>query len=149
MKILFVQTGGTIDKYYPAGETHHGYEFEIGKPAVESILKRGRPEFEFEVTSVLQKDSLDLNDEDRQLIYDFVAARSEEKIILTHGTDTIMQTAKKLKGIDGKTVVITGSMLPEKFYESDADFNLGMAIGVVQTQPSGVYVVLNGLVTNT
>ena len=144
MKIIFIQTGGTIDKDYPQGETNHGYEFKIGNPAVETNLKKAKPNFEYEIISLLQKDSLDITEQDRQNIYDEIESLSENKIVITHGTDTMRITAEFLKSIKEKTIVLTGSMLPEKFYESEADFNIGMAIGCVQTLTPGVYTVLNG-----
>ena len=144
MKIIFIQTGGTIDKDYPQNATNHGYEFEIAEPAFDSILKRAKPDFEYEVLSVLKKDSLDITDEDRQKIFDTVNGVSENKIVITHGTDTIHVTAKKLSEIKNKTIVLTGAMLPEKFKDTDADFNLGMAVAGVQVLSGGVYVCLYG-----
>ena len=76
-----------------------------------------------------------------------VEAASQTRIIITHGTDTMGETAAALAGISGKTIVLTGAMLPEKFRDSDADFNLGMAIAAVRLSPPGVYVALNGTVT--
>ena len=122
--LLFIQVGGTIDKDYPAGETNHGYEFEIGVP-----------------------DSLDMQDAHRAEVRAAVEAASQTRIIITHGTDTMGQTAATLAGITGKTIVLTGAMLPEKFRDSDADFNLGMAIAAVRLSQPGVYVALNGTVT--
>lgn len=144
MKIIFIQTGGTIDKDYPQGETNHGYEFKIGEPAVATILKKAKPNFEFKILPLLKKDSLDITEQDRKDIFNKVQSLSEDKIVITHGTDTIESTAEALTGVEGKTIVLTGSMLPEKFYESEADFNLGMAIACAQILPVGVYVVLNG-----
>lgn len=146
MKITFVQTGGTIDKDYPQGETHHGYNFEIKDPAFERMLKRINPKFEYEVVSVFKKDSLDITPEDRKRLLAAVQKIQDERIIITHGTDTIYETAKELSSIGDKTIVLTGAMLPEKFYDSDAVFNLGMAIGVVQVLDRGVYIALHGRV---
>jgi L-asparaginase len=148
MKIIFIQTGGTIDKDYPQGETNHGYEFQITDPAFTSILQRAKPDFEYEIVSALQKDSLDITDQDRVALFDLVSTIDGDKIVLTHGTDTIHITAEKLSTIEHKTIVITGAMLPEKFYTSDADFNVGMAVGAVQSLPHGVYVCLYGKVTS-
>ncbi len=146
MKITFVQTGGTIDKDYPQGENNHGYEFKIGEPAINAILKKAKPNFEYETFSVLKKDSLDITDEDRQKIYSFVKNIENDKIIITHGTDTIHTTAQKLADIPGKTIILTGAMLPEKFYDSDAMFNMGMATAAAQTLNKGVYITLYGLI---
>ena len=144
MKILFIQTGGTIDKDYP--KTSKGYAFEITTPAVERILKRARPGFEYEVLPLLQKDSLDISQDDRQLLKNTCIESPYDKIVITHGTDTIYETAVFLCGIPGKTIVLTGAFLPERFKDSDADFNLGMAVSAVNNSPEGIYVALSGLV---
>ncbi len=144
MKITFIQTGGTIDKDYPQRETDHGYEFKIAEPAFNFILKKVKPDFEYEVISILKKDSLDIMEEDREKIYSVVNSLENDKIVITHGTDTIQKTAEKLSYIQNKTIILTGAMLPEKFCNSDADFNIGMATGVVQTLDKGVYIALYG-----
>jgi len=144
MKITYIQTGGTIDKDYPRGETTHGYEFEITDPATSEILPRMNATFDYEIVPVLKKDSLDITDEDRQKIYDVVDACDNDKIVITHGTDTILKTAEKLSTIQNKVVVLTGAMLPEKFMLSDARFNMGMATAAVQILDPGVYVALYG-----
>ena len=146
MKITFVQTGGTIDKDYPQGKTDHGYEFQIGEPAFNAILKKIKPSFQYEVFSVLKEDSLDITGDDREKIYSFVKSLENDKIVITHGTDTMHITAKKLADISNKIIILTGAMLPEKFYDSDAMFNLGMAIGAVEVLNKGVYVALHGMV---
>lgn len=147
MHITFVQTGGTIDKDYPCGETDHGYEFAITDAAVKSILPSTHALFTYDIVEATKKDSLDLTDEDRQKITDAVAATQSNHVIITHGTDTMIKTAEALHGkVDGKTVVLTGAMLPEKFVNSDAKFNVGMAVAAVQSLPSGVYIALYGRV---
>ncbi len=146
MKITFVQTGGTIDKDYPKGKTNHGYEFEITDSAFYPILKKVKPAFEYEVISVLKKDSLDITDEDRETIYSAIESIKNDKIVISHGTDTIHLTAEKLSKISGKTIVLTGAMLPEKFYDSDAEFNVGMAVGASETLDNGVYIALYGTI---
>jgi L-asparaginase len=143
MKILFIQTGGTIDKDYP--KITSGYAFEINDPAVNRILSDVNPSFEYEVISVCRKDSTDINDEDRVKIYNTCKDSLIDKIIVTHGTDTMLETAEKLSDIKDKTIVITGSMRPEKFTNTDADFNIGLAVGGVQTLPSGVYIAMHGM----
>src|SRR6185503_20758207 len=120
MKILFLQTGGTIDKDYP--KTFRGYNFEISEPAVKRILAKVHPNFSSTIVSVLKKDSMDFIDKDRQKIYDVCAKAKEENIIITHGTDTMVQTAEKLHTITDKRIVLTGSLRPEKFSDSDAMF---------------------------
>lgn len=145
--LLFIQVGGTIDKDYPAGETNHGYEFEIGAPAYRSVLARVKFPAGWAEHTLLQMDSLDMQDAHRAEVRAAVEAASQTRIIITHGTDTMGQTAATLAGITGKTIVLTGAMLPEKFRDSDADFNLGMAIAAVRLSQPGVYVALNGTVT--
>lgn len=146
MDILFVQAGGTIDKGYPQGKDNHGYGFVVGEPAFVSILKRARPAYGWTTQSVVRKDSLDMTDDDRELIKKAVAADNHYKVVVTHGTDTIKLTAEVLSEIPGKTIVLTGAYDPEKFRDSDADFNLGMAVAAVQCLPPGVYLALGGLV---
>ena len=90
------------------------------------------------------KDSLDITDEDRQNLFDIVKNLNENKIVITHGTDTIQLTAKKLSEVKNKKIVLTGAMIPEKFKDSDADFNLGMAVAGVQFLSDGVYIALFG-----
>lgn len=144
MKITFIQTGGTIDKDYPQGLSDHGYAFKIQEPAVLETLERIKPMYEIEMIRLMQKDSLDMNDSDRQEVFDTVNSNKNDKIIITHGTDTIGLTAEVLSVVKNKTIILTGAMMPEKFRESDADFNIGMAVGAVQKLPAGVYVALHG-----
>ena len=144
MKITFIQTGGTIDKDYP--RTTRGYAFEISEPAVKRILEKLNPSFDFEIITVLKKDSLEMTDEDRQKIYDMCKELENDKIIITHGTDTMPETAEKLNAIRDKTIVITGAMRPERFANSDAPINIGAAIGAVQVLENGVYIAMHGLV---
>ncbi|MFA6216022.1 MAG: asparaginase domain-containing protein [Patescibacteria group bacterium] len=144
MKIVFIQTGGTIDKDYP--KTTQGYAFEISEPAVKRILAKVNPNFEHEVISLLKKDSLDITPDDRDKIFETCKAVTGDKIIITHGTDTMIETAEKLGELKGKTIVITGAMRPEKFSDSDASFNVGFAMAAVETLSAGVYIVMNGRV---
>lgn len=144
MRIHFLTTGGTIDKVYFDAKS----EFEVGPPQVKDILKESNVSFDYDVESVLAKDSLELTDADRELIHARVAAAPCERIVITHGTDTMAQTAKVLKSIPEKTVVLTGSMQPARFKNTDAVFNLGTAIAAVQTLPPGVYIAMNGRVFN-
>lgn len=146
MKILYAQTGGTIDKDYPCGETHHGYEFVIAEPAVASIVPKIQADFDYEIISLFQKDSLDITDEDRELMRTKIDSLPEKRIVITHGTDTILKTAEVLSKIREKIIVLTGAMLPEKFTTSDAKFNVGMATAAVQVLPAGVYIALFGRV---
>jgi L-asparaginase len=147
MHITFIQTGGTLDKDYPRGKDNHGYEFAILEPAVKSILSYCHVMFTYDFVEVTKKDSLDLSDEDRARILLAVTHSSSDRVVITHGTDTILQTAEVLSSIsDQKVVVLTGAMLPEKFVNSDARFNVGMAVAAVQSLPQGVYIALYGRV---
>jgi len=140
MKIHVIATGGTIDKIYFDASS----EYEVGDPRVAEILRDANVRFDFTVESVLRKDSLEITESDRELIRTRVVASSADRILITHGTDTMVQTALALFGIDGKTIVITGAMQPARFRESDAVFNVGVAIGALQTLASGVYIAMNG-----
>jgi len=143
MKILIIQTGGTIDKDYP--RTTKGYAFEITTPAAERILKRVKPHFDYEIVPLLQKDSLDMTDKDRQKIRELCIESPCRKIIITHGTDTMDNTAHSLTGIAGKTIILTGAFLPERFKDSDADFNMGMAVCAIQILSEGIFLARNGM----
>ncbi len=145
MKITFIQAGGSIDKDYP--KKIRTYSFEIGEPASKRILSHANVSFDYEIVSVCKKDSMDMTDEDRKKVCD-ACLKAGEKIIVTHGTDTMVQTAKALSGVKGKTIVLTGASSPSKFIDSDADFNLGMAVAAVQTLPPGVHIAMNGRVFN-
>lgn len=142
MEILFIQTGGTIDKDYP--KTTKGYAFEISEPAVKRILEKLNPDFKYEVISVLKKDSLEITEEDRNKILKACQQSDIKKIIITHGTDTMLETAKKLSVIKDKTIIITGAMRPERFSNSDASINVGMAIGAINVLESGIYLAMHG-----
>ena len=144
MNILFLQTGGTIDKDYP--KTSKGWAFEIHEPAVERILKKLNPSFNYTIKSILKKDSLEINEADREQLLKECELAQEHKIIITHGTDTIGETAKFLSEIKNKTIILTGSMRPERFSNSDADLNIGISIGGIQSINNGVYVALHGLI---
>ena len=140
MKIKIFTVGGTIDKVYFDRKS----AYEVGEPRIGEILKESNVTFEYEISSILHKDSLDMTDEDRQLIFDKVASDRHRHILLTHGTDTMIQTAKKLQTIPGKVIVLTGAMAPARFKYSDAEFNIGCAVAAVQVLAPGVYIVMNG-----
>lgn len=140
MKLKFLTTGGTIDKVYFDAKS----EFQVGSPQVLEVIKEANVTFEFEIESILQKDSLDMTEADRQLVRRRVEADSCDRIVVTHGTDTMVETARALAGIPGKTIVLTGSMQPARFRSTDAVFNIGTAIGAVQSLPPGVYLAMNG-----
>lgn len=140
MKLKIITTGGTIDKIYFDAKS----EFQVGDPQIGEVLKEANVSIDYEIAPVLRKDSLDLTDEDRQFIRDAVKSSSQRYIIVTHGTDTMVETAKALKGIPNKVIVLTGAMQPAKFRFTDAVFNIGCAITAVQILADGVYIAMNG-----
>ena len=142
MQLRIFTTGGTIDKVYFDAKS----EYEVGEPVIGRILHDAGVGFDFEVTEILKKDSLDINADDRARIRTAVAADPADRVLLTHGTDTMPETARALMGIEGKTIVLTGSLSPARFQNSDAVFDIGCAIGAVQSLPPGVYVAMNGRV---
>jgi len=146
MKIYFIQAGGSIDKEYMPTDNNHGYNFTIGEPAVKSVLSKVDPDFKFEIIPIVKKDSLDMNDDDRQEIYDECQSIEGDRIIITHGTDRFLKTAKKLSTIKDKVIVLTGARRPEKFNDSDAMFNIGVAIGAVNYLKKGIYIAMGGVV---
>ena len=146
MSILIIQTGGTIDKIYP--KSINGWGFEIGNAAVHQILSNKSLSINYRTISACKKDSTKLNENDRNNILNICQKSKEDQIIITHGTDTILDTAKFLSVIKNKTIVLTGSFLPHVFKNSDAEFNVGMAISAVQTLNKGIYVSLNGIIAS-
>ena len=95
---------------------------------------------------MLQKDSLEMTDDDRQQLLDYIAADDATHYVITHGTDTMPQTAEKLSSLEGKTIVLTGALTPARFRTTDAVFNVGMAVAAVQSCEPGVYIAMNGQV---
>ena len=142
MKIHVLTTGGTIDKVYFDAKS----EFEVGPPMIVELLKEAHVTAEVTIEPVLAKDSLELSDADRRLIRERVVACEADRILITHGTDTMTETAKTLADVAGKTIVLTGSMQRARFRNTDAVFNVGFALGVVQVLPPGVYLAINGRV---
>jgi L-asparaginase len=140
MKIKIFTTGGTIDKIYFDQKS----EYQVGDPQAKGVLERANVVLDYEVESIIRKDSLDFTDEDRELIRQKVASTQLKRVVITHGTDTMIDTAKVLKNISGKTIVMTGSMYPAQFRDSDAVFNIGCAVTAVQILEPGVYIVMNG-----
>lgn len=133
-------TGGTIDKvYFDAKST-----FEVGEPQIEEVLREANLAIDYRVTSLMRKDSLELTDTDRRVIRAAVEQTASRQIVITHGTDTMINTARNLGGLPGKTIVLTGAMQPARFRFTDAVFNIASAIMAVQTLPAGVYIAMNG-----
>ena len=140
--LLVLTTGGTIDKnYFDALSA-----YQIGDTTVRRILEVGRVTHPFRVEEVLRKDSLDLSDADRALVRERVLAAPEQRIVITHGTDTMADTARTLADTGGRTIVLVGALSPARFADSDAAFNLGMAFAAAQLAPPGVYIAMNGSV---
>ena len=139
-KIRIITTGGTIDKVYFDALS----EFQVGEPAIAQILEEANVNLPFELQQICRKDSLDLTDEDRDAILQAIQSSPERRILITHGTDTMIQTANRLRDISDCVIVFTGSMAPAKLRNSDAFFNVGCAIIAVQTLPPGIYIVMNG-----
>ena len=146
MHVEFICTGGTIDKDYASSAGTHN--FDIGNPAFDRMLKSINLNFDYAINSILKKDSLDLTDEDRNLIYYACIKSKYEKIIISHGTDTMIKTANRLSAIKNKVIILFGAAKPEKFYDSDARFNLGVAIGAINLLDNGLYIAMNGRVYN-
>jgi L-asparaginase len=140
MKIKFLAVGGTIDKVY----FDRMSEYQVGESAIEEMLRDANVTFSYTCKSMIHKDSLDMSDQDRQEIYDAIAADDHRYIIVTHGTDTMIQTAKKLQSIPNKVILLTGAMVPARFKSSDAPFNIGAAVAAVQSLEPGVYIAMNG-----
>jgi len=140
--IKILTAGGTIDKVYFDAKS----DYQVGPPNIMTVLDELNLGFEYAVKSVLRKDSLDLTKKDRDRIHAAVAREKAEKIIITHGTDTMVETARRLADINDKTVVLTGALEPALFKTSDAVFNIGCAVAAVQTLKPGVYIAMNGRV---
>jgi len=142
MRIRFITTGGTIDKIYFDALS----QFEVGESVVQHILTDGLVDFEYDVVSLFQKDSLEIDDDDRKVLRDFIANDDATHYIITHGTDTMPETAEVLSDLDGRTIVITGALTPARFRTTDAIFNVGMAVATVQVAKPGVYISMSGQV---
>ncbi|MDA0680739.1 MAG: asparaginase domain-containing protein [Proteobacteria bacterium] len=142
MFIRFITTGGTIDKVYFDALS----EFEIGDSPIAAILTDGLVSFDYDVVPMFRKDSLELTDDDRLELKNFIAADDAALYVVTHGTDTMVETANALSGILGKTIVLTGALSPARFKTTDAIFNIGMAVAAVQTAEPGVYIAMSGQV---
>ena len=143
-EILILTTGGTIDKiYFDAKST-----YEVGPPNIRIVLSEMKLAIEYRIESLMRKDSLDLTDNDRKIIKRAVETTSESKILITHGTDTMIETARALASVCDKTIVLTGALEPALFKTSDALFNIGCGLAAVQTAAPGIYIAMNGCVFN-
>lgn len=141
MTIRVVVTGGTFDKQY----NELAGTLTFGETHVEQVLERGRCRLDVAVQVLMMKDSLELQDADRARIVAVVRDCAESQVVITHGTDTMVETARAIaSAVTGKTVVLTGAMVPFAFGSSDGLFNLGSALSFAQVLPPGVYVAMNG-----
>lgn len=145
MTIKLILTGGTIDKSY----NESNGELKFTNTHIPELLELGRNRADINTEQLMLKDSLQMNDADRQKILDACIKTVEDQIIITHGTDTMVETAKVLgdQKLD-KTIVIVGAMVPFVFKHSDALFNVGFALASVQTLSHGVYIAMNGKIFN-
>jgi L-asparaginase len=140
--LTVITTGGTIDKVYFDAKS----DYQIGAPQIGEILSQLGVDFRFDVVPVLRKDSLDMDDADRAAIRKVIEQQPHRHVLVTHGTDTMVETARALEGIAGKVIVLTGALNPARFQGSDAVFNIGCAVGAVQTAADGVWIAMNGRV---
>jgi len=140
MRLKIFTTGGTIDKIYFDAKS----EFQVGDPQIGDFLGEAQVAFEYDVESLLRKDSLDLTDEDRRLMHRRIAEDEAERFLVTHGTDTMVETGKALADIEEKTIVLTGSLQPMRFRKSDGLFNIAYAVAAAQLLRPGVYIAMHG-----
>ncbi|MEI7709667.1 MAG: asparaginase domain-containing protein [bacterium] len=145
MKIQVFTAGGTIDKIYSDGKGTLNFSF--GEPAFKELsYNKVKLNFKYNLQHLLAKDSLEMNDADRRLIRRACETTKVNKILITHGTDTMVKTAEVLSSIQNKAIVLVGASQPYKFRESDAEFNIGVAIGALNVLEKGVYIAMNGRV---
>ena len=137
---LIITTGGTIDKVYFDAKS----EYEVGDPQIGEVLKLAHAALPHTVLPLMRKDSLELTTGDRELIRKVIEESGDRMILVTHGTDTMTETGMALAGIPDKTIVLTGALLPARFRDNDAIFNIGFALAAVQSLPPGVYIAING-----
>jgi len=141
MSILIFITGGTFDKEY--NEITGQLYFK--DTHMQELLNKGRNKVPVKIRTLMMIDSLEMTASDRDLIIHQCIAATEDKIVITHGTDTMTETAAALsRKINNKTIVLTGAMIPIKFGSSDGLFNLGSALAFAQALPAGIYVAMNG-----
>ena len=140
MELEIFTTGGTIDKVYFDAKS----KFEVGEPQILEVLREANLSIDYRVTPLMRKDSLELTDQDREKVRQAVEASTTTRIVITHGTDTMTDTARALSGIAGKTIVLTGAMQPARFRFTDAVFNIASAMMAAQTLAEGVYIAMNG-----
>lgn len=140
--ITFISVGGTIDKVYFDAAS----EFEVGESVVSHILREALVDWELQQVGLMRKDSLEMTADDRLKVRDAIVNHPGRHFIITHGTDSMTDTAEQLMGIADKTIVLTGSLSPARFRTTDAVFNVGMAVAAVQCATPGVYIAMSGQV---
>jgi L-asparaginase len=148
--LLFICCGGTIDKDYPRTTGGYAFEFNSEEPAVRRILERGTLHgwASIAIEVPFQKDSLEMTDADRAALVDLLEGAEQKHVVVTHGTDTMIETARAMDGAAtalGKVVVVTGAMRPERFVNTDAHLNVGCAIGSVRLLGPGAWVCMGGV----
>lgn len=139
-KLNILTTGGTIDKIYYDDKS----DYQIGEPEIGRILTAMNVAFDWEIRALLRKDSLDMNADDRELIRQAVMTSDDGHFLITHGTDTMVETAAALGDVGERVIVMTGALNPARFIDSDAMFNIGCAVGAVQALAPGVWIAMNG-----
>ncbi len=144
MRIRIFTVGGTIDKVYFDAKS----EYEVGESLLSEVLCEANITFEYAVEQVMRKDSLDMDDNDRSLLKARVAGAEEKLILITHGTDTMVDSAQALSDLQDKVIVFTGALKPARFRDSDATFNIGFALGALHVLSPGVYIAMNGKIFN-
>lgn len=146
MTITILTTGGTIDKTYFDAKS----AYEVGDPQIVDILREANVGVDYHIETLFRKDSLELTDADREVLVERVSREPGDRILITHGTDTMVDSARALEPVvepEGeKTIVFVGSLSPARFKNSDAEFNIGFALAAVQTLPPGIYIAMNGQV---
>lgn len=138
--IQIFTTGGTIDKVYFDANS----EFEIGDSLLPELLAESNIQDGYAIESLFRKDSLEMTEQDRETVREAVVATAASKILITHGTDTMAESAQALSAVTDKTIVLLGAMQPARMRRSDAVFNIGFAWAAVQLLPAGVYIAMNG-----
>lgn len=144
MFIRFITTGGTIDKIYFDAVS----QFEVGDSQLKHFLTEGLVTFDYDIVPLLHKDSLEITDTDRAMLREYLENDDATHYVITHGTDSMPETAGKLVGLQDKRIVLTGALSPARFKETDATFNVGMAVAAVQVLAPGVYIAMNGQIFN-
>lgn len=139
-KLLIITTGGTIDKVYFDDLS----DFTVGEPVIAELLRVFNVDFEYELLPLFRKDSLEITESDRELIAEAVQNHNQSHVLITHGTDSMVKTARRLAAIENKKIVLTGALNPARFHGTDAVFNIGCALGALQTVESGVWLAMNG-----